>query len=110
MTEELRGGYQVIATAFNETFEFPDGRGDIDRRQVEMWFVRQTRNKDGNRPPLPVNENPEAAHSQPYYEFDVPPWIDWAAAGVPGRSRKGWVIPVRKGTDTMPEHSYYGAG
>jgi hypothetical protein len=92
---DMTGGYQVVATALNG-LHWPDGR-TVDRRQVEMWFVRQTRNHNGDPPPEPVSENPQAGHSEPYYEFGTGPWATWALGGVRGTNGRGWVYPVREG-------------
>lgn len=89
----MKGGYQVVATVLNDTYIWPDGRV-IDRRQVEMWFIRQTVNQAGEKPPEPVAEDAEAPRTQPFYIFDTTPWVAWVQPGVPGQRGAGWVVPV----------------
>jgi len=89
----MRGGYQVVATALNLAYSWPDGR-TVDRRQVEMWFIRETLNKDGEPPPHEVDTDDEAPRTQPFYIFETDHWVVWVAPGVPGERRRGWVIPV----------------
>jgi hypothetical protein len=90
---ELAGGYSVMAAVLNERYNWPDGRY-VSRQQVEAWARRQTRNKAGERAPLPVRENPAALRTTPTKIYDAGHWVDWVAAGVPGPRRRGWVIPA----------------
>ena len=86
------GGYTVVAAQLNHAYVWPGGR-EINRQQVEAWHLRRTLNKSQQLPPSAVSENPDAARTEPRWEFETMAWIEWARPGVPGPRRSGWTVP-----------------
>jgi hypothetical protein len=86
-------GYSGVAATLNALFDWPGGRV-IDRRQVERWHARRTRNQMGQVPPSPARIRRKVPRTAPRVLFDVQAWVDWARAGVPGPRNKGWTVPA----------------
>ncbi|HYK70387.1 MAG TPA: hypothetical protein VEV45_20755 [Streptosporangiaceae bacterium] len=88
------GGFQAVATALNNAYIWPGGR-EFDRRQIQVWDARQTRNKAGATPPAPVDAEPDvpALGRKPSKVYDTEHWVTWARSGVPGPRNKGWLVP-----------------
>lgn len=84
MTE---GGYSDVAKALTDRFGL---QPPVDRRQVEIWSKRGTRNKAGRHFPDPVHEDRNAKPRQPRLLFSIEQVIEWYAAGVPDLYGKGW--------------------
>ena len=85
-------GYSGVAAALNQAFVWPPDKV-IDRRQVERWDARRTRNKLGQVPPSPRRKVADAPRTAPSRLHIPAQWIEWARAGVPGFRNHGWVIP-----------------
>lgn len=91
----MRGGYTVVADALNAAYDWPDGR-TVSRQAVENWHLDRAPNKASQLAPSPVDLDEDAPRTQPRYIFESDDWVEWAAAGLRGERRKGWVVPVRK--------------
>jgi hypothetical protein len=95
------GGFQAVANLLNRVFDW-DATGNhkpVYRQQVAAWHAHGTLNRLGQLPPSPVTKRLTAARTTPFWIFDTTdasPWVDWAAAGVPGTDGKGWAVPVRR--------------
>jgi len=84
--------YSGVAAALNRAFIWPPDKV-IDRRQVERWHMRRTRNQMGQLPPSPVRKRRNVPRTAAKVIFDPVAWIAWARAGVPGPRNRGWVVP-----------------
>ena len=84
--------YSGVAAALNRAFTWPAGKF-IDRRQVERWHMRRTRNQLGQLPPSPLRKRRNEPRTAAKVIFDPVAWIEWARPGVPGPRNKGWVVP-----------------
>ena len=88
------GGYTIVADALNKAYDWPH---PVSRQLVEAWHKRRTPNKARQLPPSAVRENRNPPRTTPRWEFETSAWVTWAAAGVRGPRRKGWVIPASRG-------------
>ena len=86
--DTMYGGYAVVAGVINQRFR-PEP--PVSRSRVYHWHKRGTLNRAGDKPPSPVEENPDAPRTQPRYVFDTDPWLEWFRHGVPGPHGRGWV-------------------
>jgi len=84
--------YSGVAAALNRAFIWPPDKV-IDRRQVERWHVRRTRNQLGQLPPSPTRKRRSVPRTAAKVIFDPVAWIEWARAGVPGPRNRGWIVP-----------------
>jgi hypothetical protein len=93
----MRGGYSVVAAVLNRAYDWPDER-DVTRQWVENVHLRRTPNKARQLPPSSVEERPEALRTTPVHIFETDDWVEYARPGVRGERRRGWVVPVPRGT------------
>jgi len=82
------GGYSDVAAELTRVYKLERG---LDRRRVEVWNSRRTRNADGQMFPSPVKINDQAKPRQPRVLFDLDEVTRWAAPGVPAPFGDGYV-------------------
>jgi hypothetical protein len=89
------GGYTRVAKAINMRFR-QDAR-PYDRRQIETWYRRGTRNAAGVRFPDSQLILPGAKPRTERELFDIRLVLAWAAAGVPRPHGDGfWTLAERQ--------------
>ena len=92
-TEGL-GGYSRLAAALNE--RYGQSAKPWDRRQIELWARRRTRNAAGEPFPDMVVDVPGAKSRTEHRLHDIRQVIAWAGRGVPKPHGHGFWTPAER--------------
>lgn len=89
------GGYSKVARAIN--IKFSQRTKPYDRRQVESWYRRGTKNAAGQPFPDPVVDIPDAKSRTEHLLFDIASVLAWCEPGVPaGQGRNFMTMDQRE--------------
>jgi hypothetical protein len=80
-------GYQAVADAITGYFRLVP---PLDRRQVYVWNLRRTENRNGHAFPSPVGWGDRGP------DFDIDACLVWYAQGVPGPRGQGFETPAER--------------
>jgi len=87
------GSYSRVADALTIHFRLDP---PLDRRQIETWHKRRTRNAAGDRPPEPVTELDDPRPRTPHVLFDIAAWKTWMTPGTPAPHGVGFETPEQR--------------
>lgn len=90
MAEGDLAGYAELARELSSAFGL---ERPLESRQVQMWHLRATRNRDGVPFPRPAEEVPDAPRTTPRFLFSITAVTEWYRAGTPGLHGVGWRVP-----------------